>query len=269
MAKLDFREVKSKAAEYAKATHVWRPAQIEEVFLGGSDLGTSGVAMSEDEWAQSVDALKELVRRTSERILEQASLYNAAKHGLVGVPGEVAKWSMSSEGGPSLDVAEGRGVTYLLREYPSKAWAAQTDIVDIESDFLIVQLVAIAVHNLWTAARRRYIARKGHLYSLHPQLVDEAFLVGVAGKRNVARGMRVALHRKADRTAPWGKGLEPARYRLNMVRVDKDVAKQLSSNDDRYQVEARELPLRPADTSPFTGGNRTLFPFTPGWASVV
>jgi hypothetical protein len=221
------------------------------------------------EWDETVLALQELLRHTAERVVSQAPLYNAAKHGLVGVPGEIAKWAAEDSGGERIVMAEGRGITYLLREYPARTWAAEVDIVDIESDFLIVQALAIAVHNLWAIARRNFLAFEGVVYPLDRRAVDRAFLAAAIGKNHVAQGIRVALHEKVDPSARWGEGIGAAKYRLNIVRVSDEVLARIGSDEPQTAIEGRRLPLRESDRSPFTGGSRFLFMFTPKWASAV
>src|SRR5680860_1193215 len=173
VAKLTFPKVKPQVAKFARPDYSWPEGDLERVFLGGSSLQEAGIKVPEERWTESVEALGVLMRQTAQRITSQAALYNAAKHGLVGIPGEGFKLTMSTPDGGDVSVANGPTVTYLRHpERPGEKWSAQTDVVDIETDFASVHVMTVALHNLWAVARRRYLAQPGQIYLLPREYVS-------------------------------------------------------------------------------------------------
>ena len=268
VAKLTFPKVKPQVARFAKPDFVWPENELERVFLGGSTPEEAGLDVAEEQWSESVAALRVLMRLTAQRITSQAPLYNAAKHGLVGIPGDGFKLSMTAPDGLELSVSNGPTVTYLRNpEGPVGKWSAQTDVVDIETDFASVYVMTVALHNLWAVARRRYLAKPGQLYLIPRQYVGRAFFLGALGRGNLATGMSVQLHEKVSRDAPWGRGLGPGILKLNMVNPVAVVSDDPVVQEQYVTLTPTELPLRECDVSPFTGNSKYLFPFSPRWAS--
>jgi len=269
VSQMNFRVVKPQMAEIARPDYEWPAGGLEKVMLGGATLEESAVEMEVGEWEESLLAMRLLLRYTADRVMSQGPLYNAAKHGLVGVPGEDSQYSSTVEDGTSIRMASGYGITYLSREWPDQEWVAATDIVSIESDFAVVQLMAVAIHNLWAVARRSYIGRAGHLYPITRGLVDQAFALAATSNANLIQSVRVSLHEKVDKSAPWGEGIGAATYQISLLDVGGGLAREDPGQSPQGPLAAKRLPLRTEDETPFTGSGRFLFSFSPPWASAT
>ncbi|WP_142134055.1 hypothetical protein [Arthrobacter sp. SLBN-83] len=84
------RIFKEEADKHASDTSRMPRSNVGSVFLGGSTREDAHVEMTEEQWERSIDGLQELLRLVAHTVTRDATLYNAAKHGLVGLPGDQA-----------------------------------------------------------------------------------------------------------------------------------------------------------------------------------
>lgn len=130
---------------------------IASVFLGGRTPEEAGVTITQESWEDSVDGFRELLSVVADQITGQANLYNAAKHGLVGVPADHGDVNL----GDDLRLAGGIGITYLQKKPndPSnhnglRSWWATTSFPSLATDLFLIELIIRAIHSLWNVARR-------------------------------------------------------------------------------------------------------------------
>lgn len=270
LTQLTFPKVKAALAPIASPDYKFPVGDIECIFLGGASPSESALVASNTDWGGTVEGHAELMRVASDRLLEQAPLYNAAKHGLAGAPSERLNLTFGS-GDDRVQVADGPAITYLSGYGTERnPWVANTDYVQLESDFATVELLALAIDNLWTVARRTYLAVPGDVFMIRPEHVRRAHLAGHVLRGNLATRTATPLHVKADPSAGWGEGLGPAKINLRVMRIgDETVSEVAESASTAGVIEVAELPLRNLDSSPFTGNAKYLFPFSPAWSSSV
>jgi hypothetical protein len=97
--------------------------------------------------------------------------------------------------------------------------------------------------------------------------VERVFFLGAIGKGTLATGMSVQLHEKTVKSAPWGEGLSAAHGKLHIANPSELALEPVDAPTGFVGMPSVELPLRDTDASPFTGGSKYLFPFSPRWSS--
>lgn len=121
--------------------------------------GTVDAAMQE-QWTLLKDGLMMLLTHLGRRLLEEAPLYNSAKHGLSLVPGAAAM-QFGDQSGPLRIRADGPSITYLtvMEGQRGKRWAQETVWLDPTRTLAVVMLALHQMGNLWHVACQRYAGK--------------------------------------------------------------------------------------------------------------
>jgi hypothetical protein len=142
-------------------------------------------------WPDAKDGLVRLVSILGSRLLEQAPLYNSAKHGLSLVPGAAAM-SFGDQSGPFAINASGPSITHLTvsKGQHGKRWAQETVWLNPEQDLALIGLAIHQVRNLWAVAKHRYAGEPFDSTALRPVTVQA---VEAVMNHPPADGVRVSV----------------------------------------------------------------------------
>jgi hypothetical protein len=115
----------------------------------------TGAAVPIDLWDQSLANIEGYLRGFARQFLTGAPLYNAAKHGLAVLPGEMSFWvgdgSVVSAEGPTIEVLEQHERDGLPR------WSLVRHWVKPDRQMAIIYRAIQLIEALWSIARLRYL----------------------------------------------------------------------------------------------------------------
>lgn len=181
---------KEEAENYASGASRISREDIAAVFLGGQTPGTAGIEIEKGQWDSAVSGIAELLRVVAHTLTSEATLYNAAKHGLVGLPGDQDEILLQG-----MRVAGGGGISYLentpddpkFRSGP-RSWWLTTSFTNLGANLFLIELIVRAIHSLWAAARRKYLGVPGDLVLVSLDEVFAALAMGpVSDDRNLGK----------------------------------------------------------------------------------
>lgn len=129
-----------------------------EVFIGTSDRTAIEPEISEEQWLDRVDAISMLMDVCSATVLEDARLYNAAKHGLVTMPHDLGIQIGNPDEEPAL-AQDGLVLTYLtvVGEKQEARWAKAHRWISTGANLALIALIVKQIEALWLIANVRYV----------------------------------------------------------------------------------------------------------------
>lgn len=241
---------------------------VASVFLGGVTPEEAEVEMTEAQWEGSIDGIVELLRFIAHTVTSEATLYNAAKHGLVGLPGNQGDLIVND-----MRVAGGAGITYLENtpDNPKvrsgeRSWWLTTSFTNIDMNLILIELTIRTISSLWAVARRKYLGLPGEIVPVSLDEVYAAIAAGpIAGNQHIA-GFSEKL---ATITNDSGKGnISPAEKRLAALQLGPDV---LQAHDRMSKspvwINFVTLPVREIDKKAPSTSNRYFFRSSPSGSS--
>lgn len=263
----DFKRQASKFAE-PDTRHVDRKT-VASVFLGGETVKDAGVEMNQDAWEDSIEGIIELLRVVAHRLTNENALYNAAKHGLVGIPGDQGEIQWNDH-----RIAGGPGITYLESRRDGKSnppqssmWVTST-FTSLEGNLLLIELIIRATHSLWSVARRKYIGLPGDLVLVSRDEVYATVAIGpIRDERHLldwSQKLRTYTYETGQRK------ISNAEFHTNAIRLGDDVL-EASDRSNSRPAEATfvDLPLRAEDERTPSKSARSFFGFSPAGSSSV
>lgn len=252
----------------------WNRSDVTTVFLGGASPADAGVEVTDEGWRAATDGLVNLLKLVAQRLLKQSDLYNAAKHGLVGVPAEGGSTTWTpADGGESLTLGGGPAVTFLHREpavaaHDATRWHATTSYVRLDADFMVTLLIASAIDSLWAVARRRYVGQAGAIKLFDRDQVLVAHFASQIASAHMAEGVTYNLPIAKREADDWS--LQPADIKVNIVPPGEEaVAAYSRLNRQGQSTETVQLPLRAQDARPNATRRSYLLPFSPPGSQAV
>lgn len=260
---------KEEAEKYATDTYQLSRQAIAAVFLGGQTPEEAGIEIKEDQWDSSIDGFAELLRVVADIITSEATLYNAAKHGLVGLPGDQDEILYQGR-----RVAGGGGVTYLenipddpkFRSGP-RSWWLTTSFANLEANLLIIELIIRAIHSLWAAASRKYFGSPGELVLV---TLDEVFAAVAMGPISDDRLLRKFAEKLAYTDESGERKFADRQHNLEGVRLGPEVLKAYDRlSGSTLQATFIDLPLREKDVRTPSSSKNHLFRSSPAGSSSV
>lgn len=142
-----------------KAMDVDEAVKMLTVFRGNTDPEPLGINLSPDEWSRQTTGLQMLMREAARRVLDEATMYNAAKHGLAVLSAEIGT-TLSVDGLPEgFDISnQGPSLTYLdlIGSGQERRWAESLTWVNPEANMGLTFLIVRQIRALWNIARMRY-----------------------------------------------------------------------------------------------------------------
>lgn len=151
-----------------------RFSDVESVFFGGPELRQSVTeSPSEEEWAEAVRTVDQFLVRYAVNLLDDAHLYNAAKHGLAVKPGEFGV-TLGAKENPIIN-RHGMALQYL--EVIDDEWKKTIEWVETETSLTYVWMAAELMEQLWNVGRQRYTGEGGNRLNVWRedilQVIDE------------------------------------------------------------------------------------------------
>ncbi|WP_461186770.1 hypothetical protein [Arthrobacter sp. Z4-13] len=263
-------DFKRQAAKFAEpdTSHVDRKT-VASMFLGGETAEDAGVEMNQETWENSIEGIIELLRVVAHRLTNENALYNAAKHGLVGIPGDqgAIRWNDHR-------VAGGPGITYLESRRDGKSnppqfsmWVTST-FTSLEGNLLLIELIIRATHSLWSVARRKYIGLPGDLVLVSR---DEVYATVAIGPIRDKRHLVDWSQKLPTYTYETGqRKISNAEFHTNAIGLGDDVLEASDRLNGRPAEPAFvDLPLRAEDERTPSKSTRSLFSFSPAGSSSV
>lgn len=146
-------------------------------FLGNTDPKRLGLTATPEEWQGLIDGLVMLVGHIGSVLLDQASLYNATKHGLAVVGGHhglslgpAMEDAHAAEEAEPVISASGPALAYLDLTDPDpttpRQWTKKLTFVPIESNIALTKIISKYVGSLWKIAKYRYTGTSTTPFSL-------------------------------------------------------------------------------------------------------
>lgn len=135
------------------------------VFRGHHDPGLASFGGSMESWQDQRKALSLLFADVCHRLLAESNLYNAAKHGLALVGGDVGiSLGAGHQGAEAILSKQGPSLTYLeVTEQGDKGkrWSQSVSWIEIGSNIALISLVVRQIESLWSIAKARYLDEMG------------------------------------------------------------------------------------------------------------
>jgi len=133
-----------------------RRAEVAKVFYLTDTREALKPAPSEAAWNTSLDVIEEYLSHFARQHLDQAALYNAAKHGLAVRPSRMSlKWNDGA-----LVSVDGAVMQYLYlrdRDDGLRRWYQGTHWVRRDMQMALISRACQLIEALWVAARFRYV----------------------------------------------------------------------------------------------------------------
>lgn len=262
----DYRRFKQRLAALCTQDMAdWDRSDVGHVFLGGTSAVEAGIDLSSTDWESSIDGFVWLLRLTACRLLEESDLYNAAKHGLVGVSQGEA--SVEFEG---VQFANGPSVVHLSTETAAGSgvsdadkWYANVAYIGLDSNLMVTEVQCRAISSIWAVARRRYVGAPGQLPLLGSREVLTAFFANHIARVRIADAIAYKLATKAPNTSGQME-LQGRVMKAKVRRLDEEAIDAFESVRGReLGGHVVDLPLRESDQRGSPSRERYLFPFSP------
>ncbi|MFF2318241.1 hypothetical protein ACFVTE_18480 [Arthrobacter sp. NPDC058097] len=264
------RIFKEEAEKHASDTSRIPRSTIASVFLGGSTREDAHVEMTEGQWERSIDGFQELLRLVAHTITSEATLYNAAKHGLVGLPGDQADIVYEGK-----RVAGGGGITYLektpdntkFRSGPHSWWLT-TSFTNLEANLFLIELTLRAISSLWAVARRRHLGVPGEVVLISLDEVLTAVAMGPIADNRMLSSFSESLVTYTYESGQQQFGQRV--HRPNLIRLGPDVVEAFDRvSGEHVPMTFVALPLREQDKRTPSTSNKQFFRSSPPGSSSV
>lgn len=141
-----------------------RRHDIMQVFWGQTEVAQLASEQPEPDWESGASAIERLLVHAARRLLNEAPLYNAAKHGLAVTTGR-SRLTFDVEGIDLGMSTEGLNVEYLKRLKPDEngdQWHHVTRWIDEKTDIALCYLWTNLIDSLWSVATNRYLGVEGY-----------------------------------------------------------------------------------------------------------
>lgn len=158
------KDFKTALKRFLDASEDSRRVALMEVFWGGSDVAHLSREHPEPDWESGAAAIERLLVHGAHRLLNEAPLYNAAKHGLAVATGRSAL-TVDIEGVDLGMSTVGLNVEYLerlQRDEDGERWRHTTRWIDEKTDIAVCYLWTHLIDSLWSVATNRYLGVEGY-----------------------------------------------------------------------------------------------------------
>lgn len=258
----DFAEYKAKLA--AALDTGFDREQIAKVFLGGVTSVDSVIQLTDDEFADAIDALAMLLTDSANRVLGDAFVYNAVKHGIsaVAVDDDEAKVAWQPLNGEPVTVHEGPVHVYLHKKgHPDAAkneahWWLTMEDSNPGREMSVTVLITKALDSLWDVARRRYLGDSGTINYISKAAVEMA----VWGTTMQAMSLLKRATHELIKVKPDGT-VDGTDHRIVGYQIPRSWSLQAAAA--AMDIRLVPLPARQRDRQLYSTGQRSYLPITP------
>lgn len=258
----DFAEYKAKLA--AALDTGFDREQIAAVFLGGVSRVDSVIQLTDDEFEDAIDALAMLLIDSANRVLGDAFVYNAVKHGIsaVAVDDDEAKVAWQPLSGEPVTVHEGPVHVYLHKKgHPDAAkneahWWLTMEDSNPGREMSVTVLITKALDSLWDVARRRYLGDSGTINYISKAAVEMA----VWGTTMQAMNLLKRATHELIKVKPDGT-VDGTDHRIVGYHIPRSWSLQTAAA--AMDIRPVPLPARQRDRQLYSTGQRSYLPITP------
>jgi hypothetical protein len=262
-ASTDFREYKAKLD--AALDNGFDREHIATVFLGGVRRVESCIQLSDAEFEDAIDGLEMLLINCANRVLGDAFVYNAVKHGVsaVAVDDDEAKIAWKPMNGEPVILHEGPTHVYLHKKASPDAardeahWWLTMEDSNPGRELSVSVLITYALDSLWAVARRRYLGESGTINYVSNASVEMAvYATTMQAMNHLKRAVHELIKLKPDGS------VDGTHHRV--VGYD-DIPRDWSMSAAAAGVEIRSvtLPARQSDRQLYSTSRHAYLPITP------
>ena len=261
-ASTDFAEYKAKVA--AALDTGFDREQIATVFLGGVSRVDSVIQLTDDEFEDAIDALAMLLIDSANRVLGDAFVYNAVKHGIsaVAVDDDEAKVAWQPLNGEPVTLHEGPVHVYLHKKgHPDAAkteahWWLTMEDSNPGREMSVTVLITKALDSLWDVARRRYLGETGTIDYISKAAVETAVWGTTMQAMNLLkRATHELIKLKPDGT------VDTTDHRIVGYHIPRSWSLQAAAA--AMDIRPVQLPARQRDQQLYSTGHRFYLPIAP------
>ncbi len=260
-ASMAFADFKEQAA--AKLNNGFDREDIATVFLGGISRVDSVIQLTDDEFEDAIDGLEMLLIDAANRVLGDAFVYNAVKHGVSAVAlDDDAKVSWQPMNGEPVTVHEGSTHVYLHKlAYPNAPktephWWLTMEDANPGREVSVSVLITRALDSLWDVARRRYLGASGTINYVSKAAVEMAVY---ATTMDAANHLKRAVH-ELIKLEPNGTVGSTA-HRIVGYKIPREWS--MADAADAVELRSVALPARERDRQLHSTGALSYLPITP------
>jgi hypothetical protein len=257
-----FAEYKAKVA--AARDNGFDREAIATVFLGGVSRVDAVIQLTDDEFEDAIDGLEMLLIDAANRILGDAFVYNAVKHGVsaVAVGDDEAKVTWQPMNGEPVILHEGPTHVYLHKAASPDAakteahWWLTMEDSNPGRELSVSVLITRALGSLWDVARRRYLAQRGVINYVSKAAVEMAvYATTMQAANHLKRAVHELIKLKPDGT------VDGTDHRV----IGYEIPRGWSLPGAAAAVELRSvaLPARERDRQLVSTGTQSYLPITP------
>lgn len=261
-ASTDFADYKAKLA--AALANGFDREQIATVFLGGTSRVESCIQLTDAEFEDAIEGLAMLLIDCANRVLGDAFVYNAVKHGVgaVAVDDDDAKVAWQSKNGERVTLHEGSFHVYLHKKGHPDAdkteahWWLTLEDANPGRDLSVAVLITKALDSLWDVARRRYLGESGTINYINKAAVEMAVWgTTMQAGNHLKRATHELIKVKPDST------VDGTEHRVVGYHIPRQWSLQAAA--EGMEIRPVSLPARQRDRQLYSTGQRSYLPITP------
>lgn len=261
-ASTDFVEFKAKVA--AALDNGFDREQIAAVFLGGVSRVESCIQLSDTEFEDAIDGLEMLLADCANRVLGDAFVYNAVKHGVsaVAIDDDQAQVAWRSHDGERITLHKGPVHVYLHKKASPDAardeahWWLTMDDSNPGRELSVSVLITKALDSLWDVARRRYLGESGSVTYISRAAVEMAVYATTMQAMNLLkRATHELIKLKPDGT------VDGTDHHVVGYRIPQEWS--METANAAMEIRSVTLPARERDRQLYSTSGRAYLPITP------
>jgi hypothetical protein len=258
----DFAEYKAKLA--AALDDGFDREQIATVFLGGVSRVESCIQLTDAEFEDAIDGLAMLLIDCANRVLGDAFVYNAVKHGVsaVAVDDDEAKVAWQPMNGEPVILHEGPVHVYLHKKASPDAarteahWWLTMEDSNPGRELSVSVLITKALDSLWDVARRRYLGQSGTINYVSRAAVEMAvYATTMQAMNHLKRATHELIKLKPDGT------VDGTQHHVAGYHIPRSWS--MSAAAAAVEIRSVALPARQRDRQLYSTGQRSYLPITP------
>ncbi|ORA09107.1 hypothetical protein [Mycobacterium arosiense] len=258
----DFAEYKAKLA--AALNNGFDREQIATVFLGGVNRVDSCIQLTDAEFEDAIDSLAMLLIDCANRVLGDAFVYNAVKHGVsaVAVDDAEAKVAWQPTNGEPVILHEGPTHVYLHKKASPNAardeahWWLTMEDSNPGRELSVSVLITYALDSLWSVARRRYLGESGTINYVSNAAVEMAIYGATMRAMNhLKRAAHELIKLKPDGS------VDGTIHHVAGYHIPREWS--ISAAAAGSEVRSVALPARQRDRRLYSTSGRAYLPITP------
>jgi hypothetical protein len=261
-ASTDFGEYKAKLA--AALDNGFAREQIATVFLGGVSRVDAVIQITDAEFEEAIDGLEMLLADCAHRVLGDAFVYNAAKHGVsaVAVDDDEAQVAWQPLNGEPVTLHKGPVHVYLHKKgHPDAArneahWCLTMEDSNPGRELSVSVLITKALDSLWDVARRRYLGESGTINYVSKAAVEMAvYATTMQAMSLLKRATHELIKLKPDGT------VDGTDHRIVGYKIPREWSMQAANA--AMEIRSVPLPARERARQLYSTGTMSYLPITP------